>query len=146
LWDTFKGICLKTIVLEKSPSISNASFLPDMKHLLISTLNNQIQVTDLYREEEVTKFQGHLNSNFLLDTKFMEIEDEIYLLSGSEDFAFYVWEVSDNSNILNNSNSNYFKKEVPVKNLNCLTSNSEGLICVSGFPESNNIFLMKLEK
>jgi WD40 repeat protein len=117
-----------------------------MNHLLISTLNNQIQVTDLYREEEVAKFQGHLNSNFLLDSHFLEINEDIYLLSGSEDHAFYVWEVNEYSNILNNNNCNFFKKELPVKNVNCLTSNCDGLICSSGFPDNNSIFLMKFEK
>ncbi len=107
-----------------------------MNHLLISTLNNQIQVVNLYEDEEVIKYSGHQHSTYLLDTEIMQFEQDRFLISGSEDYAFYIWDVAT---------ANCQRKDMEVKNLNCLATNNNGVICASGFPDQNNIYIMKFE-
>lgn len=70
IWDIYKGNCLKTIALEKSPPLGKAEFLPDGNHAVVSSLNSQIQVVDLKSEEEILRFTGHQNTNYLLDFDF----------------------------------------------------------------------------
>ncbi len=126
VWDIYKGNCLKTISFEKSPALAKAEIQPDGIHCLVSSINGQIQLINLINEEEIIRFQGHSNKNYLLDYdilyKASEKDylseynltdysfskrsnskynfDEIYLISGSEDGLLYIWDFENSANTM----------------------------------------------
>jgi WD40 repeat protein len=108
-----------------------------MNHLLISTLNNQIQVLDLNKDEEVIKFSGHVNSNYLVDLHVFEQDDKVYLISGSEDGCLYVWNVEGGE-----------AKKIPIEDnnctMNCITMNKSGILATAGFNCNENIRFLKI--
>lgn len=121
VWDIYKGNCLKTIFVEKSPAFTKAKVLPNGRHALVQSLNNNIQLIDLETEEEIMKYQGHKNTNYIIDFDiiFSSLNksqpkdmssikynpksvlyynsDHIYLASGSEDGCLYIWDFNDGS-------------------------------------------------
>ena len=109
-----------------------------MNHLLISTLNNQIQVLDLFKDEEVVKFSGHTNSNHLVDLQIMEHDGNVYLLSGSEDGCFYMWNVEGGECL-----------KIPIEEANCtmngLTMNKRGIMATSGHSNNQTIRFLRIQ-
>lgn len=110
--------------------------------MLISSLNNQIQVLDLINEQEVSKYTGHKNCTHLLDMKIMTLNDDILLLSGSEDNKVYIWNVEEGSEFkcfnVDEQNSN-------ERILNCLSlSNSSNLMATSSFINNDPSNIIKI--
>jgi WD40 repeat protein len=110
-----------------------------MNHLLISTLNNQIQVLDLNKDEEVIKFSGHVNSNFLVDLQVYENDNNVYLISGSEDGYLYLWNVEGQ-----NLEPKKFQVEESTCTINCITMNKSGILATAGFNCNENIRFFKM--
>ena len=85
-----------TSYVRKTLIRNEIKFLSNNNYVLISSLNNQIQVLDLINEQEVTKYTGHKNCQYLLDMKILTTSnDDILIISGSEDNKVYVWNVED---------------------------------------------------
>jgi len=108
-----------------------------MNHLLISTLNSQIQVMNVNTEEELIKFTGHVNNSYLLDNTILENEDNTYLISGSEDGSIHIWNVESGA-------GNKIQIGDNSMILNCLTSNKKGIFAAAGFPTNNNIQFFRI--
>lgn len=135
LWEVFKGNCLKTIVLEKSPPINNATFLPNMNYLLISSLNNQIVIMDLIKEEEILKYSGNNSKSNLIDTcLFIDCynSDKMILASGSEDGNICFWNALEGGEC---SKIAVFSSE---KVVNCISANKNNKIACAAFADADN--------
>lgn len=95
LWDVFKGSCLKTMNMEKTPPLNNVSFTSGYDKVLVSSMNNSIQLIDLNSSEYLIRYTGHSHSKYLMDVRNVFIGDECYLVSGSEDGRICYWNVED---------------------------------------------------
>lgn len=107
-----------------------------MNYILVSSLNNQIQIMDIINEEEVQRFNGHLNSNYLVDVELFSGNNKHIIISGSEDGNICLWDMENPSephrlpsDMLNNPEGNI---------VNCLDINKAGLMATSCFPYSDN--------
>jgi len=123
-----------------------------MNYLLISSLNNQIQIINILDEEEVIKFIGHANSGHLVDLCFVNnnsMDDEngkTFLISGSEDGKFYYWDVMESEgrhiNMEGYLDGNHEENQSLI--VNCISSNNNGLVACAGYPKSdNNIYFYR---
>jgi len=120
-----------------------------MNYLLISSLNNQIQIINLLDEEEMIKYSGHANSGHLVDLCFisdqsMDIENT-YLVSGSEDGRFYYWDVQESEGksiklegVIDDDNE--IGKENAI--VNSISTNNNGIIACSAYPKGDNSILL----
>ena len=101
IWDIFKFNCLKTINLENSPSLNSINLLPNENYILLSAFNDNLEIMDIVKEEEIKKFTGCSHKNYLIDTCLYKNSknDKFYILSGDEEGNFCSWDVKDkNSN------------------------------------------------
>lgn len=121
---------------------NHISNLPDQRYLLISSLNNQIQIIDITTEEEVKRFCGHVNSQRLVDVSYHydSYSDKVFILSGSEDGNVCIWDLDDD-------NSQCQRIQIfnsPNAVVNTFTLSKSGILCVSGYPdEDNKIYCLK---
>jgi WD40 repeat protein len=106
--------------------------MPDCNHIILSSLNNQMQVINLIDEEEVLKYTGHTNSKYLVDIALMENNNRKYLISGSEDDNIALWDIEMANECV----------KIPAgttgQNINCLSCNKGGILAYSGFPDPTN--------
>lgn len=109
IWEIFKGHCLKSLMLEKGPPISKAMILPDREHVIVSSLNNRIQILDYNNEAEFCRYEGHTNEKMLVDYEIFNRHYSPYLISGSEDGCVYIWDMIDEK----------LDKKVEFNNSNC---------------------------
>ena len=131
-----------------------------MKHMVISTFNNQIQLFDCINEEVVGTYIGHQNSAYPLDFDFLtslKSTSDIFLLSGSENGSVCYWNLTQNqsncssfdvfgkdiSNILNTNqipsfNTGESENNYKSNTVNCITNSKDNdLFACSGFPDSD---------
>lgn len=98
IWDTLSGCCLKTIINENN--IENkgfSTFLGDQKYILISTMNNEIELWNYELNEIKRRYTGHTCNSLVIN--FCLCNDNRYLASGSEDNNVYIWDL-DNCKIM----------------------------------------------
>jgi WD40 repeat protein len=132
VWDLFKGVCQKTIALEKSPCISKAIFLPDQDFIMVSSLNNEINLLNILTEEVLFKYNGHKNENFLLDFDI--------IAKSSNSLSTYntnKMEVDDLSIV---NEVNYFTDSFSLNKTNLNRYTGDDLILVSGSEDGNIYF------
>jgi WD40 repeat protein len=114
----------------------------DNNFLLVSSLNNQIQVIDIIKEEEIAKFTGHVHSRFLMDisTYYTNTEEKAFIFTGSEDGHIYYWNVEEDD-ICYKLKTNFLENT----SINCMSHNNADLIICSGFPDiKNSINVIKI--
>jgi WD40 repeat protein len=114
-------------------------FMPDCNYLLISSLNNQLQVINLLTEDEVVKYTGNVNSKHLVDVAIFDKNERKYLLTGSEDDSIGLWDIEkggDCKKVITGTSG---------QTINSLASSRDGVIAYSGFPDNeNNLTLFSL--
>lgn len=159
IWDLFNGLCLKTLSMEQAPAIGKSIYLPDEKTILVSSINNEICLFDIFSEETISKFKGHTNNHYILDFDLitknllektgnisndlninekslqMYLSEEIMLISGSEDGALHLWDFY-------NSNT-HFKYDFGLINNKSIINNvsinkDSSLLAFSLYYESEN--------
>ena len=139
IWDVFKFNCLKTIVLENSPSLNSCSLLPNENYILLSSFSDQIDIVDIVTEEEIKKFSGYKHTNYLVDCCLYKNKEGKYnVLSGDEDGYLCSWDVKGNG----------LPKKVKVNESSSMIINAldttKDLVAVAGFNDkSNSVYLYK---
>jgi WD40 repeat protein len=111
--------------------------LPNPNYILISTLNNQMQVIDLLSEDEVIKYTGHTNSRYLVDIVLFEESrsGKKYLISGSEDQCIAFWDVEKGGDCAK-YNIGGMRDDKHI--VNCVSVNNKNILAYSSFPDSSN--------
>jgi len=153
VWDIFKFNCLKTINLENSPALNSINLLPNENYILLSAFNDNLEIMDIVKEEEIKKFIGCTHKNYLIDTCLYKNtkNDKYYILTGDEEGNFCSWDVKEKNSICKKINICDFKEE---ENSNLITNvmnayndnyNSDNnLIAYSVYGESSHsIFIVK---
>ena len=128
VWDVFKFICLKTIVLEKSPALNSCTVLPNEDYLMISSFNSQIEIVDIVTEEEVKKFHGGKHTNYICDCGVYNSNDNNYIVSGDEGGNLCVWDVNgdeNNCSTVNVSNGKFMVNSVAVGDVVACAGNDD---------------------
>jgi len=133
LWDK-TGKCLQTLVdPEVTAPASWATFSPNGKYVLISTLDNKLRLWDFVSGKSVKTYTGHRNqhfcipSNFFLDSTKNEKSNSssfCNIISGSEDGIGYIWDVQTRE-ITNKINVFRKKPDVENDNTDVIVSNNE---------------------
>lgn len=141
IWDVFKFNCLKTIVLENSPSLNSCSILPNENYVMLSSFNNQIDIIDIVTEEEVKKFGGYKHTNYLIDCGiYKNIKGKYCVLSGDEEGNLCSWDTKGDGNPI--------KYKVKPENENNMVVNTldkvNDIVAVAGFNDkTNSVYLFK---
>ena len=144
IWDLFKGNCIKSMSLEKSPPLSQIKILNNNggNYALISSLNSQITLVDLDNEAEKAKYIGHKNEEYLLKFDyFISNEEEPILVSGSEDGFLYYWNLW-NSNMVNSSINKISTQSKLLSSIS-INSSADYIACVDADSDSLKISQMK---
>ena len=152
LWEIRTGVCLKTIKIDFTARVGHWFFTPDAKALVANNVDQCISAYDIETSKLISRFEGHKISNgYYLKHCMHYYNDEVYLLSGSEDGCIYGWNVDTEElvlrqNVIDTSNQlSYFKRnesfadqveiQVPGENISsnaiiwCVdSSESKGLI------------------
>ncbi len=117
--------------------------MADSTHVLVSSLNNQIQIINVLTEEEINRYTGHSNSRFIMDSCIYNnnFYDKTLLISGSEDGAIYAWDIYDDK-VAHSFKVDYLTSE--NTSINNVTINENGLLAASGFPEYDNLVFYQI--
>jgi WD40 repeat protein len=102
-----------------------------------------MQIVNIIKEEEIVKkYSGHQNTKNLVDlTFFTKDEQEVYILSGSEDGSICMWNTQEEGKCIKNQvleNSTV---------INAISVNKNGLISYNGYTdtdETNSIYFEKI--
>ena len=113
LWDVSTGQCLKTLVDESSnPACSYASFSPNSRYVLCSTLDSHIRLWDFFAGKCVATYAGHANAKYHIPSlvyvspergtsakreharaRQMREAQEPLVIAGSEDGRIIFWDL-----------------------------------------------------
>lgn len=116
LWDVSTGQCLKTLVDESSnPACSYASFSPNSRYVLCSTLDSHIRLWDFFAGKCVATYAGHANAKYHIPSlvyvppKRGSSEAQAWaateareplVLAGSEDGRIVFWDLQSREIVL----------------------------------------------
>lgn len=93
VWDTSTGQCLRTLVHEDNPAVTNVCFSPNGRFVLASSLDNCIRLWDYVAGSVKKTYQGHVNEKFAVGGCFGVLDGEPFVASGSEDGGVVLWDV-----------------------------------------------------
>lgn len=110
IWDTSTGQCLRTLVHEDNPAVTNVCFSPNGRFVLAFNLDNSIRLWDYVAGSVKKTYQGHTNKGFsiggcfgvLTDTDDGYTEEEAdddstrrraFITSASEEGDIVMWDV-----------------------------------------------------
>jgi len=92
VFEVFSGVCVKTINL-KGAKISQMICSPNNLYLLVSTLPSKAYLINLKDSHAKTEYEGHLNEQFGIYTLFIKHDQEVEIISGSENCVAIGWDV-----------------------------------------------------
>lgn len=131
IWSIDSGICLKTIVDNDNPPIGSAKFIANGKYLLVSTLDNTIRLWSLQSGKCVKSYRGHLNVKYCLVPTTIIHQENVIILSGSEDGRIYGWDL--------NSKKLMFKEECFKENSPIISiAVNEKILAISALESPSN--------
>lgn len=111
IWDTGTGQCLRTLVHEDNPPVTNVCFSPNGRFVLAWSLDSSIRLWDYVSGSVKKTYQGHRNKRFSIGGGFAvlpEAEDndgeekevrqaekrfKPFVVSASEDGDIVLWDV-----------------------------------------------------
>lgn len=93
VWDTQTGQCLRTLVHEDNPAVTNVCFSPNGRFVLASNLDNCIRLWDYVSGSVKKTYQGHRNEKFAVGGCFGVLDGEPFVASASEDGGIVLWDV-----------------------------------------------------
>jgi COMPASS component SWD3 len=95
VWDTSTGQCLRTLVHEDNPAVTNVCFSPNGRFVLAFNLDNCIRLWDYVAGTVKKTYQGHRNEKFAIGGCFGILDDEPFIASASEDGDVVLWDVKN---------------------------------------------------
>lgn len=107
VWDTSTGQCLRTLVHEDNPAVTNVCFGPNGRFVLAFSLDNSIRLWDYVSGSVKKTYQGHKNKGFSIGGCFGAIREAeadgeehqlagqtpAFIASASEDGDIVLWDV-----------------------------------------------------
>ena len=110
VWDTSTGQCLRTLVHEDNPAVTNVCFSPNGRFVLAFSLDSSIRLWDYVSGSVKKTYQGHTNKGFSIggcfgvltdtddgvgeeDADRESIRDQAFITSPSEDGDIVMWDV-----------------------------------------------------
>jgi COMPASS component SWD3 len=110
IWDTSTGQCLRTLVHEDNPAVTNVCFSPNGRFVLAFNLDSSIRLWDYVSGSFKKTYQGHTNKGFSIGGCFgvlSEAEDglkeedgedgsarrQAFIASASENGDIFMWDV-----------------------------------------------------
>ena len=93
VWDTSTGQCLRTLVHEDNPAVTNVCFSPNGRFVLAFNLDNCIRLWDYVAGSVKKTYQGHLNEKFAVGGCFGVLDGAPFIASASEDGSIVLWDV-----------------------------------------------------
>lgn len=93
VWDAQTGQCLRTLVHEDNPAVTNVCFSPNGRFVLASNLDNCIRLWDYVSGSVKKTYQGHRNEKFAVGGCFGVLDGEAFIASASEDGGIVLWDV-----------------------------------------------------
>lgn len=110
IWDTSTGQCLRTLVHEDNPAVTNVCFSPNGRFVLAFSLDNSIRLWDYVSGSVKKTYQGHTNKGFSVGGCFGVLTDaddgaadgdgddadvrrQPFIVSASEDGDIVMWDV-----------------------------------------------------
>jgi FOG: WD40 repeat len=114
IWDTQTGQCLRTLVHEDNPAVTNVCFSPNGRFVLAFNLDNSIRLWDYVQGTVKKTYQGHTNQGFSIGGCFGILTDvdnrnsprneeeqngrsirrQPFIASASEDGDIVMWDVN----------------------------------------------------
>jgi COMPASS component SWD3 len=111
IWDTSTGQCLRTLVHEDNPAVTNVCFSPNGRFVLAFSLDNSIRLWDYVSGSVKKTYQGHTNKGFSIGGCFGVLSDaddglaeedagngnirqQAFITSASEDGDIVMWDVA----------------------------------------------------
>lgn len=109
IWDTSTGQCLRTLVHEDNPAVTNVCFSPNGRFVLAFSLDSSIRLWDYVSGAVKKTYQGHKNEGFsvggcfgLLTEADNPNEEDVdgdgralaFVASASEDGDIFLWDVA----------------------------------------------------
>ena len=70
MWDTSTGQCLRTLVHEDNPPVTNVCFSPNGRYILAFNLDNSIRLWDYVSGAVKKTYQGHNNKGYSIGGSF----------------------------------------------------------------------------
>jgi len=93
VWDTSTGQCLRTLVHEDNPAVTNVCFSPNGRFVLAFNLDNSIRLWDYVAGSVKKTYQGHQNDKFAVGGCFGLLDGGSFVASASEDGGVVLWDV-----------------------------------------------------
>ncbi|KAF4966774.1 hypothetical protein FSARC_5591 [Fusarium sarcochroum] len=93
IWDTSTGQCLRTLVHEDNPAVTNVCFTPNGRFVLAFNQDNCIRLWDYVSGSVKKTYQGHLNEKFAVGGCFGVLDGAPFIASASEDGSIVMWDV-----------------------------------------------------
>lgn len=110
IWDTLSGQCLRTLVHEDNPAVTNVCFSPNGRFVLAWSLDSSIRLWDYVSGSVKKTYQGHNNTGFSIGGCFGVLSDiddgledeevgedgvrrQAFVTSASEDGDIVMWDV-----------------------------------------------------
>lgn len=106
IWDTSTGQCLRTLVHEDNPAVTNVCFSPNGRFILAFNLDNSIRLWDYVSGSVKKTYQGHNNAGFSIGGSFGILNEagdrndtsspeqgDAFIASASEDGDIVLWDV-----------------------------------------------------
>lgn len=89
------GQCLRTLVHEDNPAVTNVCFSPNGRFILAFNLDNCIRLWDYISGSVKKTYQGHTNQSFAIGGCFGVLDGEAFIASASEDGDVILWDVKN---------------------------------------------------
>lgn len=93
IWDMSTGQCLRTLVHEDNPAVTNVCFSPNGRFVLAFNLDNCIRMWDYVQGSVKKTYQGHKNEKFAVGGCFGVLNGVPFIVSASEDGSIVLWDV-----------------------------------------------------
>jgi COMPASS component SWD3 len=98
IWDTSTGQCLRTLVHEDNPAVTNVCFSPNGRFVLAFSLDSSIRLWDYVSGAVKKTYQGHKNQGFSIGGCFGLLAETdgrsiAFVASASEDGDIVLWDV-----------------------------------------------------
>jgi COMPASS component SWD3 len=98
IWDTSTGQCLRTLVHEDNPAVTNVCFSPNGRFVLAFSLDSSIRLWDYVSGAVKKTYQGHKNKGFSIGGCFgllaeTDKQSLAFVASASEDGDIVLWDV-----------------------------------------------------